>query len=137
MHRDSPNGIGLSPDEKTVYFAETLTGRVWACDVDAPGRANPGSLRLVAGLPGFQLFDSMAIDAAGNICVATLINGGITVISPDGNNIRHVPMDDRFTTNICFGGPDLRTAFITLSSTGRLVSVPWDQPGLALNFLNR
>lgn len=136
-HRDSPNGIGLSPDEKTVYFAETLTGRVWACDLEAPGRVNAQTLRLVVGLPGFQLFDSMAIDAEGNICVATLINGGITVISPDGSNVRHVPMDDRFTTNICFGGPDLKTAFITLSSTGRLVSVPWDTPGLPLNFLNR
>ena len=78
----------------------------------------------------------MAIDAEGNICVATLINGGITVISPDGSKVRHVPMDDRFTTNICFGGNDLRTAFITLSSTGRLVSTPWDTAGLPLNFLN-
>jgi len=137
MHRDSPNGIGLSPDERTVYFAETLTGRVWACDLSAPGQVNSGSLRLVVGLPGFQLFDSMAIDAAGNLCVATLMNGGITVISPDGSKVRHVPMDDRFTTNICFGGTDLRTAFITLSSTGKLVSTPWDTAGLPLNFLNR
>jgi len=136
LHRDSPNGIGLSPDEKTVYFAETLTGRVWACDLSAPGQVNSASLRLVTGLPGFQLFDSMAIDAEGNICVATLINGGITVISPDGAKVRHVPMDDRFTTNICFGGKDLRTAFITLSSTGKLVSTPWDTAGLPLNFLN-
>jgi gluconolactonase len=137
VHRDSPNGIGLSPDGNTVYFAETLTGRVWACDITAPGTVNPASLRLVAGLPGFQLFDSVAIDANGNICVATLINGGITIISPDGANIRHVPMDDRFTTNICFGGPGLRTAYITLSSTGRLVSMPWDTAGLPLHHLNR
>ena len=79
----------------------------------------------------------MAIDADGNICVATLINGGITVVSPDGSSVRHVAMDDRFTTNICFGGDGLRTAFITLSSTGRLVSMPWDNAGLPLNHLNR
>ncbi len=136
-HRDSPNGVGLSPDEKTLYFAETLTGRVWACDLVEPGKVNAATLRLVVGLPGFQLFDSMVIDAEGNLCVATLINGGITVISPDGSKVRHIPMDDRFTTNICFGGPGLKTAFITLSGTGRLVSVPWDNAGLPLNFLNR
>jgi gluconolactonase len=136
-HRDSPNGIGLSPDERTVYFAETLTGRVWGCNLRAPGQVDPATLRLVVGLPGFQLFDSMAIDAEGHICVATLVNGGITVVSPDGSQVRHVPMDDRFTTNICFGGRDLCTAFITLSGTGRLVAVPWETPGLPLNFLNR
>ena len=136
-HRDSPNGIGLSPDEQTIYFAETQTGRVWACDLGEPGRVEPTTLRLVVGLPGFQLLDSMAIDAQGNICVATLVNGGITVISPDGSDVKHIPMDDRFTTNICFGGKDLRTAFITLSGTGRLVALPWDTAGLPLNFLNR
>ena len=79
----------------------------------------------------------MAVDSAGNICVATLLNAGITIISPDGQVIRHVPTDDPFTTNICFGGENLQTAFITLSSSGRLVSTAWDTPGLPLNFLNR
>ena len=46
-------------------------------------------------------------------------------------------MPDPVTTNIAFGGPGLRTAFVTLSMSGRLVSVPWDRPGLALNFLTR
>jgi gluconolactonase len=46
-------------------------------------------------------------------------------------------MPDPLTTNICFGGPDLRTAYITLSSTGKLVALPWARPGLPLNFLNR
>ena len=41
------------------------------------------------------------------------------------------------TTNICFGGDDLKTAYITLSSTGRLVSTAWETAGLALNFLNK
>ena len=40
------------------------------------------------------------------------------------------------TTNICFGGADLKTAFITASSTGRLLKTEWDAPGLPLNFLN-
>ena len=134
--RETPNGIGLSPDEKTLYFAETITGRVWAYDITSPGTLDQGSGRLLLGLPGFQLFDSLAVDAAGNVCVATLINGGITVVSPDGAQVEHIPTGDVFTTNICFGGEDLQTAYITLSGTGRLVSMPWPRPGLKLNFLN-
>jgi gluconolactonase len=79
-----------------------------------------------------QLLDSLAVDGAGNVCVATLVNGGITVISPDGEILEHVPTGDPITTNICFGGPDLSVAYVTLSSTGRLVSMPWPRPGLKL-----
>ena len=83
----------------------------------------------------FNLFDSMAVDGAGNVCVATLFNPGITVISPDGNRVSHIPIPgDPYVTNICFGGADLRTAYVTLSMTGRLVSFPWDGPGLKLNY---
>ena len=138
----TPNGVGLSPDGATLYAAETRTGRVWAWDLAGPGQIKAGPARhhvpnggrLLAGLPGFQLFDSLAVDGAGNICVATLMHGGITVISPDGKDIEHVPMDDYMTTNICFGGPDLRTAYITLSSSGRLVAMDWPRPGLKLNY---
>ena len=81
-----------------------------------------------------QLLDSLAVDSAGNVCVATIVNGGITVISPDGGKIEHVPMPDPLTTNVCFGGPDLRTAYVTLSATGKLVSLPWPRAGLRLAF---
>lgn len=140
---EGPNGIGLSPDESVLYVAETPTGRLWSYDLAGPGqfadvRPNGQPRRnLVVGLPGHQLFDSLAVDSAGNICVATLVNGGITVISPDGKNVEHVPMPDHGTTNICFGGPELKTAYITLGTTGRLVAMDWPRPGLPLNFLNK
>lgn len=131
---DSPNGVGLSPDQKTLYAAETHTGRLFAWELSAPGEiANPRG-RLVAGLPGHQLLDSLAVDAEGNVCVATIVNGGITVFAPDGSKTEHVAFPDPLTTNICFGGEDLRTAWITLSATGRLVRTEWDRPGLALAF---
>lgn len=139
----TPNGIGLSPDESRLYVAETHTGRLWAFDLDAPGVVrrrkfpSPNGGEVVAGLPGYQLFDSLAVDAEGNICVATLFNGGITVISPGGARIEHLQMPDLYTTNLCFGGPELRTAFVTLSLSGRLVALDWPRAGLALNFLNR
>ena len=91
---------------------------------------------MVAAAPGghYQRFDSMAVDAFGNVCVATLLHGGISVISPDGRHTSHVPLPDRYTTNICFGGHDMRTAYITLSGSGRLIAVDdWPVPGLKLN----
>lgn len=133
------NGIGLSPDGSRLYVAETITGRVWEFEVTAPGEVrkhpfpSPHGGTLLAGLPGYQLFDSLAVDSVGNICVATLMNGGITVIAPDGKSIGHLPLPDRYVTNICFGGPELRTAYVTLSETGRLVAFEWPRPGLRLN----
>ena len=87
-------------------------------------------------MPGYQLFDSLAVDGEGNVCVATLVNGGITVIAPSGEVLQHIAVDDRITTNICFGGPDLKTAYITLSGTGRLVKMDWPRGGAKLNYLN-
>jgi gluconolactonase len=137
-----PNGIGLSPDETRLYAAETETGRVLAWDIVGEGTVAlkpwpaPGFGELLASPAGFQRYDSLAVDSAGNVCVATLMNGGITVVSPDGKSVEHIPMPDVMTTNICFGGPDLKTAYITLSSTGRLVAMEWPRPGLPLNYLN-
>ncbi len=138
-----PNGIGLSPDESRLYMAETSTGRVWRFDITGPGEIrrepfpSPNGGTLLAGLPGFQLLDSLAVEANGNVCVATMMNGGITVIEPDGNILEHVPLPDLLVTNICFGGEGLKTAYICMSATGKLVAVDWPRPGLALNFLNK
>ena len=137
---DAPNGIGLSPNGRRLYVAETHTGRVWAWDVPAPGEVartpgfGPAGGTLLAGLPGFQLLDSLAVEADGNVCVGTLVNGGITVIAPDGATVEHVPLPDPLVTNICFGGPDLRTAYLTLSGTGKLVALAWPRPGLRLAY---
>lgn len=137
---DAPNGIGLSPDGSTLYVAETHTGRVFSWALAGPGElaapnppfGNGGTL--LHGAPGNQLFDSLAVDGDGYVCVATLGNGGITVISPDGQSVQHAALPDPLTTNICFGGPELRTAYVTLSATGKLVSFEWPRPGLPLAF---
>jgi gluconolactonase len=89
---------------------------------------------LVTGLPGLQFFDSLGVEASGNVCVATLANGGITIVSPDGSSVEHVAMPDPLTTNICFGGEKLETAYVTLSGSGRLVSLRWRRPGLKLAY---
>jgi gluconolactonase len=134
----APNGVGLSPAGDRVYVAETYEGRLYSWELSGPGEiadyqgpSHRGTL--VADPEGGPLFDSLAVDAEGNICVATIRKGGITVIRPDGAH-HHVSFPDPLTTNICFGGPDLRTAFVTLSATGRLVSCEWETPGLPLAF---
>lgn len=138
---DSPNGIGLSPDGRTVYWAETHTGRVFRRTVTSPGVIEPASAIdpsvLLCGLPGFQLFDSLAVDGEGNVCVATLVNGAITVISPTGEVLDQFATGDFMTTNICFGDNDgsgeYRDAYVTLSATGKLMHMRWPYRGLKLN----
>ena len=134
------NGIGISPDGEKLYVAETETGRLWAFDIMGPGhlRKNPwpstSGASLLCQFPGFRRLDSLAITAAGNIVVATLVSGEITTVSPSGEILDVVKMPERMPTNICFGGADLRTAYITLSNTGKLVSMPWREAGLRLPY---
>ncbi|MBV9252087.1 MAG: SMP-30/gluconolactonase/LRE family protein [Acetobacteraceae bacterium] len=136
----SPNGVGLSPDNKVVYVADTESARLWAFDIIEPGVVEkfqghaPHGGRFVAGLAGYARFDSLAVTASGNVCVATLGTGYITVISPAGEIVDQVKMPDVYPTNICFGGPDLRTAYITLSDKGQLGAMQWPEPGLKLHF---
>ncbi|QQV78513.1 SMP-30/gluconolactonase/LRE family protein [Sphingomonas aliaeris] len=135
---ENPNGIGLSPDGNTLYAAETYTCRLMAFRVTAPGKVDQTAGLGGAGIPlyrpaGYKFFDSLGVDSAGNICVATIGESGISVISPTGELVDFVATPDPFTTNICWGGPDLRTAYITLSGTGQLVSMDWPRPGLKLN----
>jgi len=73
------------------------------------------------------------VTAAGNVCVATLLAPGITTIAPDGT-YHKVETPDPFTTNLCFGGPDMRDAWLTFSGTGKLARTRWPEPGLRLNF---
>jgi gluconolactonase len=135
---ESPNGIGLSPDGTRLYAAETPTGRVYAWNITAPGeveRHMAGAAGVVlCGLPGMQFFDSLGVDSDGNIVVATLVTGALTVISPSGEVLDQVLTGDPMTTNVCWGGDDLRTAYVTCSGTGRLISLPWPRPGLKLNY---
>ena len=136
---NSPNGCGLSPDGKWLYAAETYTCRLMKFAVTAPGKVDATAGVGGPGIPvyrpaGWKFFDSLAVEASGNVCVATIGEPGISVVSPDRDLVEFVATDDIFTTNICFGGDDMQDAYLTLSGTGRLVKTRWNRPGLKLEY---
>ncbi|GHA05002.1 SMP-30/gluconolactonase/LRE family protein [Novosphingobium arvoryzae] len=128
-HPLSYNGVGLSPDGSTIYCADTHQARIYRYD----RKVKPQRGIWVATAAGPVGFDSLAVTAAGNVCIATLFDGGITTITPGGQTTKR-DFGDRYTTNIAFGGADMQDAWITLSSRGQLVKVRWDEPGLKLHF---
>ena len=133
----TPNGVGLSPDQKMVWVCETHTSRVWGFEITGEGQiAQPPSMwtpgTVLGPLPGYQLLDSLAVEAGGKVCCATLVNGGITAFDPAGGT-EHFAFPDPLITNICFGGADMRDAWITASGTGKLYKCRWPRPGLKLN----
>lgn len=131
-----PNGVGLSPDGDTLYVAETTTARLWAMEIAAPGKLAPSPPfmpgRLVGTPPAFRLFDSLAVEADGRICIGTLVEGGISLFTPAGEH-EFVALPSIGITNIAFGGTDLRDAFVTSSPDGILHRLRWPLPGLALH----
>jgi gluconolactonase len=128
---NGPNGIGLSPDSDRVYVAESYTGRLLAWDVTAPGQVSAPQPTVVEATKGH--FDSLAVEAGGDVVVAA-ISGGLCVVKADGSGHEYIEMPDPFTTNICFTGDDMKTAYATLSGTGRLVAFDWPRAGLRLNY---
>ena len=132
---DGPNGVGLSPQQDRVYVAETHQGSILYWELDGPGElAGSPHGRFLARPAGRKLFDSLAIDAEGNVSVATIQTGGISTFTPDGEELEFFAVDDPLCTNICFGGADMKTAFITLSGTGKLIRADWPRPGLVLPY---
>jgi gluconolactonase len=148
-----PNGIGLSPDQSVLYWAQTHTRQVARRRIESPGVLIPspgcsiGALAstgavdwyaILVGLPGVQDLDSLAVDSSGAVCVGTLVDSGITVVPSDGGPVEKYVLPAHIVegavTNLCFGGPDLMTAYVTLSLSGRLISCRWHRPGLRLSF---
>ena len=137
----TPNGIGLSPDEKTLYVSETEGGKLYSYQIigegevkkmDFPSSVNGGLLMNIEG--GMKRFDSLAVEKNGYVCVGTLVDGGISVISPSSGLVEFWSLDDPYITNICFGGDYFKTAFITASYQGILLKANWHREGLKLNF---
>jgi gluconolactonase len=132
------NGVGLSPDGRTVYAATTYERTILAFEVTGPGMVAPSPLpavpgRVVTSFPGHVLLDSLAMEADGRIAQATLVaRPGICSVDPETGAQEDFGFPDLLTTNIAFGGADMKDAYVTLSTTGRLAKCRWPRPGLRL-----
>lgn len=134
------NGVGLSPDGRTVYVATTYERTILAFEVTGPGTVTPSALaatpgRVVTSFPGHVLLDSLAIEADGRIAQATLVaRPGICSVHPHTGEQEDFTFPDLLPTNIAFGGADMMDAYVTLSTTGKLAKCRWPRPGLRLNY---
>jgi gluconolactonase len=129
------NGVGLSPAGDRVYVAESYTGRLIGWDLDGPGsiRTADGGRRGRTIAATRSHFDSLAVEADGTVVVAALPDG-LCAINGERESVDYTPLPDPMTTNVCFAGAEMRTAYATLSGTGRLVSFEWPRAGLRLAY---
>src|SRR3546814_3859060 len=95
-----------------------------------------GGGNFLCGEPGHAYYDSTAVEANGNLCIGTLLKGGIAIVRPDGERVGFVDLShlDPAITNIAFGGEAMRDAWVPASATGRLYRLAWPRPGLPPNF---
>ena len=101
----------------------------------APSTPEPVSEKATTHVPDYQMFDSLALQADGRVCVATIVSGRICVVDPLRGTVEYVDVPhDCHVTNICFGGADMRDAWITCSGRGLLLHARWPVPGLRLAF---
>jgi len=146
---DAPNGVALSPAGDRLYVSLTYVQKLLYWELDAPGsiRPNPatadGAFVLNASMPG--LLDSIKVDERGNVYALTMLpqmtplcNGGVTVVSPDGAILEsfEIAIPGKYVpapSNICWGGPDRMTAYITCGASDMVVKVRTSIPGLTLN----
>ncbi len=108
------NGVEVSPDEKILYVNEGVQRRVWAYDLKDGQISNK---RLLIEFPDYGL-DGMRCDTAGNLWIARYGKGTIVKLSPQGKVLSEQKLIGSKVTNIAFGGPDGRTAYVTLQDTG-------------------
>ena len=130
------NGIGFSPDGRTLYHADTAPNRIWAHDVDAEGSCS--GRRVFASTPR-GMPDGLAVDEAGCVWVAAYGGRGVTRFTPGGELDLHLEVPARDVTSVCFGGPDRRDLYIVTADNredaargGTIFRTRAETPGLAV-----
>jgi sugar lactone lactonase YvrE len=122
------NGIDVSPDGKTLYVNESVQRNVWAFDVGKDGALSNKRLLKKYDDHGF---DGMRCDVDGNLYISRYGKGTVSVLSPAGKELREIGVLGASPSNLCFGGPDGRTVYVTEVTKRRLVQFRVDKPGLA------
>ncbi len=121
------NGIEVSPDGRTLYVNESVQRNIWKFDRAADGTLS--GKRLLKSFPDHG-FDGMRCDVDGNLYVTRHGKGTVIKLSPTGEILQEVDVLGPHPTNVCFGGPDGRTVYVTEAQAKRLVQFRVDRPGL-------
>lgn len=127
------NGIEVSPDGRTLYVNESVQRNVWAFDI-TPERTLTNK-RLVKKFPDHG-FDGMRCDVDGNLYITRYGAGHVVKMTPAGRILQTIDVLGPRPSNLCFGGPDGRTVYVTEVEAQRLVAFRVDRPGLSWQRLN-
>jgi gluconolactonase len=122
------NGIEVSPDGKTLYINESMQRNVWKFDIQPDGTLKNKQLIKKFEDHGF---DGMRCDVDGNLYISRYGKGTVVVLTPGGEILHEVDVLGKQPSNVCFGGPDGRTVYVTEVEHTRLVQFRTDKPGLA------
>ena len=122
------NGVEVSPDGKRLYVNESVQRNVWVFDIQPDGGV--ANKRLLRQFPDHG-FDGMRCDAAGNLYITRYGKGTVVVLSPAGQVLREIDVLGARPSNLCFGGPDGRTVYVTEVEHRRLVQFRVETPGAA------
>jgi gluconolactonase len=122
------NGIEVSPDGKTLYVNESVQRNIWAFSIGADGVLAKKRLLKTFDDHGF---DGMRSDVDGNLYITRYGKGTVVKLSPKGGVLEEVAVLGNAPSNLCFGGPDGRTVYVTEVQHRRLVQFRVDRPGLA------
>ena len=122
------NGVEVSPDGKRLYVNESVQRNVWVFDIQPDGGV--ANKRLLRQFPDHG-FDGMRCDADGNLYITRYGKGTVAVLSPEGEVLREINVLGARPSNLCFGGPDGRTVYVTEVEHRRLVQFRVETPGAA------
>jgi len=121
------NGIEVDPTGKILYVNESMQRKVWAFRIRRDGTLS--DKRLLIEFPD-HIMDGMRCDVDGNLYITRYGKGVVAIVSPAGAIIREIDVLGKNPSNICFGGPDGRTCYVTEVEHRRLVEFRTDKPGL-------
>jgi len=122
------NGIEVSPDNKTLYVNESVQRTVWAYDLNDKGEIS--NKKLIHTFEDFGM-DGMRVDTDGDLYVTRHGKGTVAKLSPKGTLLKEIKMTGDKPSNIAFGGPDGKTAYVTLQDNGNIDSFFVEKPGRA------
>ncbi|WP_290795927.1 SMP-30/gluconolactonase/LRE family protein [Flavihumibacter sp. UBA7668] len=120
------NGVEVSPDNKKLYVNESVQRKVWVYDLSPDGSVKNKQLFYEFSDYGM---DGMRCDQQGNLYITRFGKGTVVILGPDGTKLNEITLIGKRPTNIAFGGPDGRTAYVTLQDQGNIETFRVEFPG--------